>query len=90
MYIAGKSPRFRTSTALSIEEADALQEMLEVNKSLQIFYLPADLSDSTCSPIIRGLSVNNTIKEFRINQTAKDSAVRCEDYPRARRKIIFQ
>ena len=74
---------------LSNEEAEALCEMLEVNKSLQIFHLPADLSDSTCSLIIRALSVNNTIEEFRINKNIKKIAIKCKDYLLARRKTAF-
>ena len=76
-------------TELSSEEAEALREMLEVNKSLQIVHLPPDLSDSTCSQIIKGLSANNTIEEFQMNENTRTSAIKCEDYPLVRKKIVF-
>ena len=74
-------------TTVSGEEAEALGEMLKVNKSLEIIHLLAEFSD--CSPLVRGLAVNNTIQEFQIDRSTKESAIKCPDYHLARKKMVF-
>ena len=73
--------------AVSVEEAEALEDMLMVNKSLQIIHLLAEFSN--VSPIIKGLAFNSTIKEFRVDQSVRESAIKLADYALARKKIVF-
>ena len=58
-----------------------------VNKSLQIIHLLAEFSN--ISPIIKGLAFNSTIKEFRVDQSVRESAIKLADYALARKKIVF-
>ena len=73
--------------AISIKEAEDLEDMLRVNKSLQIVHLLTGFSD--VSPIIKGLAFNSTIKEFRVDQSGRESAIKLADYAHARKKIVF-
>ena len=60
---------------------------LAKNKTLEVFHLHAEITE--CSPIVRGLLENKTLKEFGTSENTKKNIVTCPEYVDVRRRIVF-
>ena len=72
---------------VTTEEAEAVGNVLAKNKTLEVFYLNAEITE--CSPIVRGLLENKTLKEFSTFEKTKKNIVTCPEYVDVRRRIVF-
>ena len=72
---------------VTTEEAEAVGNVLAKNKTLEVFYLIAEITDY--SPIIRGLFENKTLKKFLTSEITKNNIVTCPEYVDVRRRIVF-
>ena len=61
--------------------------MLAKNRTLEVFHLDAEIIE--CSPIVRGLLENKTLKEFGTSEHTKKNIVTCPEYVDVRRRIVF-
>ena len=70
------------------KEAEAVGNVLAKNKTLEVFHLIyAEITE--CSPIVRGLFENKTLKEFGTSKKTKKNIVTCPEYVDVRRRIVF-
>ncbi len=76
-----------TSYTVTTEEAEAVGNVLAKNKTLEVFHLIAEIIE--CSPIVRGLLENKTLKEFGTSEHTKKNIVTCPEYVDVRRRIVF-
>ncbi len=72
---------------VTTEEAEAVGNVLAKNKTLEVFHLNAEITE--CSPIVRGLLENKTLKEFGTSENTKKNIVTCPEYVDVRRRIVF-
>ncbi len=72
---------------VTTEEAEAVGSVLAKNKTLEVFHLIAEITE--CSPIVRGLLENKTLKEFSTFEKTKKNIVTCPEYVDVRRRIVF-
>ncbi len=72
---------------VTTEEAEAVGNVLAKNKTLEVFHLDAKINE--CSPIVRGLLENKTLKEFGTSVKIKKNIVTCPEYVDVRRRIVF-
>ena len=72
---------------VTTEEAEAVGNVLAKNKTLEVFHLIAEITE--CSPIVRGLLKNKTLKEFGTSEKTKKNIVTCPEYVDVRRRIVF-
>ncbi len=72
---------------VTTEEAEAVGNVLAKNKTLEVFHLIAEIIE--CSPIVRGLLENKTLKEFGTSENTKKNIVTCPEYVDVRRRIVF-
>ena len=72
---------------VTTEEAEAVGNVLAKNKTLEVFHLIAEITE--CSPIVRGLLENKTLKEFGTFEKTKKNIVTCPEYVDIRRRIVF-
>ena len=86
LQFAGYIP-IRTTYTVTTEEAEAVGNVLAKNKTLEVFHLNAEITE--CSPIVRGLLENKTLKEFRISKDIKNNVIICPEYVDVRRRIVF-
>ena len=75
------------SYTVTTEEAEAVGNVLAKNKTLEVFHLIAEIIE--CSPIVRGLLKNKTLKEFGTSKNTKKNIITCPKYVDVRRKIVF-
>ena len=75
------------SYTVTTEEAEAVGNVLAKNKTLEVFHLIAEIIE--CSPIVRGLLKNKTLKEFGTSKNTKKNIITCPKYVNVRRKIVF-
>ena len=76
-----------TSYTVTTEEAESVGNVLAKNKTLEVFHLYAEIIE--CSPIVRGLLENKTLKEFGTSEHTKKNIVTCPEYVDVRRRIVF-
>ena len=76
-----------TPYAVTTEEAEAVSNVLAKNKTLEVFHLDVEITE--CSPIVRGLLENKTLKEFGTSKNTKKNIVACPEYLDVRRRILF-
>ncbi|XP_064401202.1 uncharacterized protein LOC135347244 isoform X2 [Halichondria panicea] len=77
-----------TPYTVTTEEAEAVGNVLAKNKTLEVFHFIAKITE--CSPIVRGLLENKTLKEFGISGwKTKKNIVTCPEYVDVRRRIVF-
>ncbi len=69
------------------EEAEAAGNLLANNRTLEVFHLDAWIIE--CSPIVRGLLENKTLKEFGTSKMTKENIVTCPEYVDVRRRIVL-
>ena len=72
---------------VTTEEAEAVGNVLARNKALEVFHLNAEITE--CSPIVRGLLENKTLKQFGTSKNTKKNIVTCPKYVDVRRRIVF-
>ena len=72
---------------VTTEEAEAVGNVLAKNKTLEVFHLDAEITE--CSPIVRGLFENKTLKQFGTSENTKKNIVTCPEYVDVRRRIVF-
>ena len=72
---------------VTTEEAEAVGNVLAKNKTLEVFHLDAEITE--CSPIVRGLLKNKTLKEFGTSEKTKKNIITCPEYVDVRRRIVF-
>ncbi len=72
---------------VTTEEAEAVGNVLAKNKTLEVFHINAGITE--CSPIVRGLLGNKTLKEFGTYENTKNNIVTCPEYVDIRRRIVF-
>ncbi len=77
----------RTRYTVTTEEAEAVGNVLAKNKTLEVFHFIAVIIE--CSPIVRGLLENKTLKEFGTSEKTKKNIVTCPEYVDVRRRIVF-
>ena len=73
---------------VTTEEAEAVGNVLAKNKTLEVFHIIAEITE--CSPIVRGLLENKTLKEFGTSEKTKKNIVTCPEYADVRRRIFFK
>ncbi len=73
---------------VTTEEAEAVGNVLAKNKTLEVFHIIAEIIE--CSPIVRGLLENETLKEFGTSEKTKKNIVTCPKYIDVRRRIVFK
>ncbi len=76
-----------TPYSVTTEEAEAVGNVLAKNKTLEVFHFIAEITE--CSPIVRGLLENKTLKEFGTFEKTKKNIVTCPEYVNVRRRIVF-
>ena len=76
-----------TPYTVTTEEAEAVGNVLAKNKTLEVFHLTAEINE--CSPIVRGLLENKTLKEFGTSENTKKNIVTCPEFVNVRRRIVF-
>ncbi len=69
------------------EVAEAVGNVLAKNKTLEVFHLIFEITK--CSPIVRGLLENKTLKEFGTSKQTKKNIVTCPEYVYVRQRILF-
>ena len=67
--------------------AEAVGNVLAKNKTLEVFHL--DVKIIECSPIVRGLLENKTLKEFGTSENTKKNIITCPEYVDVRQRIVF-
>ena len=72
---------------VTTEEAEAVGNVLAKNKTLEVFYLNVEIIE--CSPIVRGLFENKTLKQFGTSNNTKKNIVTCPEYIDVRQRIVF-
>ncbi len=72
---------------VTTKEAEAVGNVLAKNKTLEVFHLDAEITE--CSPIVRGLFENKTLKQFGTLEDKKKNIVTCPEYVDVRRRIVF-
>ena len=76
-----------TLYTVTTEEAEAVGNVLVKNNTLEVFHLNAKITE--CSPIVRGLLENKTLKEFGTSENTKNNIVTCPEYVDVGRRIVF-
>ena len=76
-----------TPYTVTTEEAEAVGNVLAKNKTLEVFHFNAEITE--CSPIVRGLLENKTLKEFGTSKNTKKKIITCTEYVDVRRRIVF-
>ena len=74
---------------VTTKEAEAVGNVLAKNKTLEVFHLIAEITDHECSPIVRGLLKNKTLKQFGNSKKTKKNIATCPKYIDVRRRIVF-
>ncbi len=75
------------SVTITTEEAKAVGNVLAKNKTLEVFDLNAGITE--CSPIVKGLLENKTLKEFVTSKKTKKNIITCPEYVDVRQRIVF-
>ncbi len=82
-----KSITIRTPYTVATEEAEAVGNVLAKNNTLEVFHFIAEITE--CSPIVRGLLENKTLKEFGTSLKTEKNIITCPEYVDVRRRIVF-
>ncbi len=78
-----KTHEYTVTTA----EAEAVGNVLAKNKTLEVFHIIVEITE--CTPIVRGLLENKTLKEFGTSESTKKNIMTCPEYVDIRRRIVF-
>ena len=52
-----------------------------------MFHLITEITE--CSPVVRGLLENKTLKEFGTSKNTKENIITCPEYVDVRQRIVF-
>ena len=72
---------------VTTKEGEALGNVLAKNKTLEVFHIIVEITE--CTPIVRGLLENKTLKQFRTSESTKKNIITCPEYVDIRRRIVF-
>ena len=86
LHTSSKIPK-RTPYTVTTEEAEAVGNVLAKNKTLEVFHIIAEITE--CSPIVKGLLKNKTLKEFGTFEKTKKNIITYPEYLDVRQRIVF-